>query len=359
MSGRSQHRPAPRKSGAILGRDDGAARPSPPCVPASGTGGGRMRRAVLLGAAAVALPWMARAQGYPSGPLRIIIGFGAGGLADLTVRLVGEQLARRLGQQVVVDNRPGAGGSVAARAAASAEPDGHTLMVLSTGNAINRSLFRSLPYDPVADFAPISAMVSFDLIVLTAAGSRIRSIADMLAAGRGGGRLTMATISPGSTQNLAAEWLRVAAGLDATVVPYRTTPEVLTAVQRGDAEIGFESFAAARGVLEGGQLRAVAGTGERRSALLPDVPTLREGGLADYAVTGWNALFAPARTPRPVIDLLNRHVAAILAEPAIHARLIGLGVEPLANTPEELGRLLRDDIALWARIIERAGVERQ
>jgi tripartite-type tricarboxylate transporter receptor subunit TctC len=233
-------------------------------------------------------------------------------------------------------------------------------MVLSTGNAINKSLFRSLPYDPVTDFAPISALVSFDLLMLTAADSPLRSLADVLAAGRRGGRgLAIATISPGSTQNLAAEWLRVAAGLDATVVPYRTTPEVLTATQRGDAQIAFESFAAARGALDGGQLRPVAGTGLRRSEFLPALPTLREAGLPDYAVTGWNALFAPARTPRPVIEILNRHIAEILAMPEIRARLLGLGVEPAPNTPEEMGELLRNDIALWARVIERAGIEKQ
>lgn len=316
-------------------------------------------RRVLLGAAA-ALPLPALAQTYPTGPVRIIVGFGAGGLADLTVRLVGEQLGRRLGQQVVVENKPGAGGAVAARAGADAPPDGQTLMVLSTGNAINKSLFRTLPYDPVTDFTPISAMVSFDLLVLTAAGSPLRSMADVLAAGRRGGPgLNIATISPGSTQNLAAAWLRVAANLDATVVPYRTTPEVLTAVQRGDAQIAFESFAAARGTLDGSQLRAIASTGERRSALLPDIPTLREQGLADYAVTGWNALFAPARTPRPVVERLSREINAILAQPEIRTRLLGLGVEPLANTPEAMGRLLADDIALWARVIERAGIEKQ
>jgi tripartite-type tricarboxylate transporter receptor subunit TctC len=316
-------------------------------------------RRTVLGAAAAAWPCVALAQTYPTAPVRIIVGFGAGGLADVTIRLVGEQLSRRIRQQVVVDNRPGAGGSVAARAAASAEPDGHTLIVLSTGNAINKSLFRSLPYDPVTDFAPISAMVSFDLVLLTAASSPIRTMQDVLAAGRRPGGLAMATISPGSTQNLAAEWLRVAAGLEATVVPYRTTPEVLTAVQRGDAQIAFESFAAARGMLEGGQLRAVASTGERRSTLLPDVPTVKESGLPDYAVLGWNALFAPARTPRPVIEMLNRHIGEILSDPEIRNRLLALGVEPLANSSEAMGKLLRDDVTLWANIIERAGVERQ
>ncbi|HEV7268784.1 MAG TPA: tripartite tricarboxylate transporter substrate-binding protein [Falsiroseomonas sp.] len=329
-------------------------------MPHARKSGAAISRRSLLAAAAATLPLAARAQSYPSGPIRIVVGFGAGGLADLTMRLVGEQLSRRLGQQVVVDNRPGAGGSVAARIGASAEPDGHTLMVLSTGNAINKSLFRSLPYDPVADFTPISAVASFDLLMLTAANSPLRSLQDVLAAGRpGGSGLAIATISPGSTQNLSAAWLRVAAGLDATVVPYRTTPEVLTAVQRGDAQIGFESYAAARGALDGGLVRPIASTGLRRSAFLPAVPTIREAGLPDYAVTGWNALFAPARTPRPVIALLNRHIGEILAEPAMRTRLLALGVEPSPNTPEEMSALLRDDIALWANVIERAGIQKQ
>jgi tripartite-type tricarboxylate transporter receptor subunit TctC len=329
-------------------------------TPSHAAAGGRRR---LLGGALLGaglLPWApGHAASFPSGPIRIVIGFGPGGLADLTARLVGEQLSQRLGQQVVVDNRPGAGGGVAARIGATAEPDGQTLMILSTGNAINKSLFRSLPYDPVADFTAISAMVSFDLLLLTGANSPLRSVQDVLAAGRGGGRLAIATISPGSTQNLAAEWLRVAAGLDATVVPYRTTPEVLTAAQRGDVQIAFESYAAARGALDGGQLRAVASTGERRSQLLPDLPTLREAGLADYAVTGWNGLFAPARTPQPVIDLLNGHLREILAMPAMRARLLALGVEPAPNTPAEMAALLRRDIDLWAQVIDRAAIERQ
>jgi tripartite-type tricarboxylate transporter receptor subunit TctC len=320
------------------------------------------RRTVLAGTLSLALPALARAQasvGYPSRPLRIVVGFGAGGLADITVRLVGEQLAERLGQQVVVDNRPGAGGALAASAAAAAAPDGHTLTVLSTGNAINRTLFRSLPYDPVADFAAITTLVTFDLLLLAGAASPFRSVADVLAAGRGGRSISIGTISAGSTQNLAGEWLRTAAGLDATIVPYRSTPEVLTAVQRGDVQLGFESYAAARGVLDGGQIRAIGSTGTARSSLLPALPTLRESGLADYAVVGWNALFVPSGTPRPVVELLNGHLVAILGMPAIKARLLGLGVEPAPATPEATEALLRQDIAVWARVIERAKIERQ
>lgn len=295
---------------------------------------------------------------YPSHPLRVVVGFAAGGLADITIRLVGEALAERFGQQVVVDNRPGGGGTPAALAAASAAPDGHTLTILSTGNAVNKTLLRNLPYDPITDFTPISALVTFDLLLLVSATSPLHSIADVLAAGRSGG-IAIGTISAGSTQNLAAQWLRVAAGLDATVVPYRSTPEVLTGLQRNDVQLGFESFAASRGLIDGGQLRAVGSTGTRRSSLLPDVPTLHESGLNDYAVVGWNALFAPAGTPRPVIDLLNRHLAEILAEPGIRKRLLDLGVEPAANSPESMADLLRRDVATWAEVIERADIQRQ
>jgi tripartite-type tricarboxylate transporter receptor subunit TctC len=153
--------------------------------------------------------------------------------------------------------------------------------------------------------------------------------------------------------------LRTAAGLDATIVPYRSTPEVLTAVQRGDVQLGFESYAAAKGMLDGGQIRAIGSTGTSRSSLLPALPTLRESGLADYAMVGWNALFVPARTPPAVIELLNRHLMAVLAMPGIKTRLLELGVEPAPATPEATEALLRQDIAVWARVIEGTKIERQ
>ncbi|WP_161993536.1 Bug family tripartite tricarboxylate transporter substrate binding protein [Muricoccus nepalensis] len=324
-------------------------------------GNPRINRRIFLSAAgALANPATGIAQeasGYPSRPIRVVVGFAAGGLADITVRLVGEALSQRLGQQVVVDNHPGGAGTPAAMAAASAAPDGHTLSILSTGNAINKTLFRNLPYDPLADFVPVSCIANFDLLLLVAANSRLRSLADLLAAKRDG--LAIGTISPGSTQNLAGEWLRVAIGADATIVPYRATADVLTAVQRDDVQIGFESYAAARSLLEGGQLRAIGSTGAKRSSLLPDVPTLQESGLASYAVVGWNALFAPARTPRPIVDILNRHVVEVLQTQEVKKRLLDLGIEPAPGTPEAMGELLRRDVATWASVIEKANIQRQ
>ena len=318
------------------------------------------RRQLLALAGALAVPSVTRAQdagGYPSRPIRVVVGFAAGGLADITVRVIGEALSQRLGQQVVIDNRPGGAGTPAAMPVVPAAPDGHTLAILSTGNAINKTLFRHLPYDPVADFTPVSCLANFDLLLLVAANSRLRSVADVLAARREG--LAIGTISPGSTQNLAGEWLRVAAGMDATIVPYRTTADVLTAVQRDDVQMGFETYATARSLLEGGQLRAVGSTGSSRSSLLPDVPTLRESGLADYAVVGWNALFAPARTPKPVVELLNRHVTDVLQAGEIRKRLLDLGIEPAPGTAESMGERLRQDVATWASVIEKANIQRQ
>lgn len=319
---------------------------------------GLSRRSLLrLTAAAPLLAAPALAQAPFAGPIRVIVGFGAGGLADITIRIVAEALLQRLGQLVVVDNRPGAGGSLAARAAASAEPNGQTLTVLTTGNAIYKWLFPSLPYDPVADFTAISGLAGFDLLLLTGGQSPLHSYADVKA--RAKDNLSVATIGSGSTQNVAGEWLKLAAGLNATVIPYRSTPEVLTALQRGDTELGFESYAAARGALEGGQVRAIASTGEQRSQLLPDLPTLREAGLADYAVVGWNALFAPAGTPKAMVTMLNQHVTEILAMPGIRRRLLELGVEPLPNTPEQMAAALRRDIGVWGEVIRRTGIPPQ
>lgn len=297
-------------------------------------------------------------NGYPDRPIRILVGFGPGGLADITMRILAERLAGRLGQNVVIENRPGAGGVLAAQAAATAPADGYTLVVLSIGTALSVSLLKSLPFDPTRDFAPISSVAFFDLLLLVDAKSPIRTLSDLLeAARRRGSSLNIGTINPGSSQNLAAELFKIAAGIEATIVPYRTTPEVQTALLRGDVTVAVESFAALKGAITDGALRAIASTGLTRS--LPDVPTVKESGLPNYDVTGWNALFAPAGTPRPVIDKLNREISEVLSMPDVRQRILDLGTEPRSMTPEELGALLRHDIKKWAEVIERVGLRRQ
>jgi tripartite-type tricarboxylate transporter receptor subunit TctC len=294
---------------------------------------------------------------YPDRPIRIVIGFGPGGLADITMRLLGQKLTELTGQQVVIENRPSAGGIVAASAVTSARPDGYTLFVLSSGIAISRSLIKTMPFDPVADFAPISTVAYFDLLILTQAQSPLRSVNDVIAAARTNpGRFNVGTSNPGSTQNLSAELLKAATGVNMTIVPYRSTPEVLTALLRDDIHIMIESYAALKAPIDDGRVRPIAATGETRSRMLPNVPTLRESGVG-AEVVGWNALVAPAQTPRPIVELLNRHVTTIVAQPDFRQRLIELGTEARASTPEELGARLSADIDKWAAVIKQAGIE--
>jgi tripartite-type tricarboxylate transporter receptor subunit TctC len=295
---------------------------------------------------------------YPSRPIRLIVGFGPGGLADITMRIVGEKLSERLGQRVIIDNRPGAGGVVAAQAAASAPPDGYTLIVLSIGTAISVSLLKSLPFDPVKDFVPVSSVAYFDLLLLVNAASPMKNLGDLLAAARARGSATnFGTINPGSSQNLSAELFKTAAGVDATIVPYRTTPETLVALTRDEVSVVFESYAALKGAIDAGQVRPIASTGTKRS--LPEVPTVQESGLKDYDVVGWNAIFAPAGTPAGVVSLLNRHIREVVVLPEVQKRILDLGTEPRASTTGELGALLASDIRKWAAVIEQAKIEKR
>jgi tripartite-type tricarboxylate transporter receptor subunit TctC len=311
--------------------------------------------ALLIGVALV-LPASAQAP-YPNRPIRIVVPFGPGGFADITVRLLGQKLAERTSAQVVIENRPGAGGIIAASAVTSSEPDGYTLFVFSSGIALSKSLLKSMPFDPATAFAPISTLALFDLLLLVKADSSMHTLKDALDAARADPqKFNVGTINPGSTQNVTGELLRATAGIAMTVVPHRTSAEVLTSLLRGDTQIGIESYAALKSPIDARQIRAVASSGNKRSPQLPDVPTLRESGI-DAAVDGWNSLVAPAGTPRDVVTLLNGHVRAIIGDPDFQKRMIELGGEPFAGSPEELDARLRSDIDMWAAVVKKAGLE--
>jgi tripartite-type tricarboxylate transporter receptor subunit TctC len=273
------------------------------------------------------------------------------------VRLLGQKLAEHTSTQVIVENRPGAGGIVAATSVIQAAPDGYTLFVFSSGIALSKSLLKSMPFDPATAFAPISIMAQFDLLLLVKADSPLHSLNDALDAARADPqKFTVGTINPGSTQNVTGELLRSASGIPMTIVPHRTSAEVLTSVLRGDTDIGIESYAALKSVIDAGQVRAIASSGSKRSPQQPDVPTLRESGI-DAAVDGWNSLVAPAGTPRDVIAFLNSHVHAIVNDPDFRKRMIELGGDPVTGSPEELDARLKSDVAMWASIVKKAGLE--
>lgn len=295
---------------------------------------------------------------FPARPIRIIVPFAAGGNADIIMRILADKMSAHLPQRVFVENRVGGGGIVAAEAVKSSPADGHTLFVLAVGTAISVALFKSLPFDAVNDFAPISSVSKFDMLLLVEAGSPIRTLDDFVAEGRRRGEaMTIGTTLPGSSQYLSGVLLKATADIKATVVPHRTSPEVLGALLRGDIAAGIESYSALRPAIDSGQVRAIVSSGTERT--LADVPTARERGMPKFEVLGWNALFAPAGTPPEVTAFLNREITQAVALPDFHKRVTELGGIPKSSTPAELAQLLASDIAKWRAVIDQAGIERK
>jgi len=322
------------------------------------------RRRLALGGLATALvaPWLAAQGPWPGKPIRIVVPFGAGGVADLTARAVGQKLAEQLGQGVVIDNRPGAGGVTAGSLVAQAEPDGTTLLLMSNGTAVSEGLFRKLPFDAQKDFAPVSLLGTFDIALVVPENSPLRSVGELLAYAKANpGKLNIATVAVGSTQNLAAELFKATAGVDAQVVPFNGTPAVITALRGGAVDAAVEILAPLKAQIASKALRALATFGARRPAGLPQVPTAAESGgaLATLNVASWNALAAPAKTPAPVLLRLNAELKKALANPALKKKLADLDVDARWSTPEDLGNLLASEVRRWGDVIARAKIPRQ
>jgi tripartite-type tricarboxylate transporter receptor subunit TctC len=309
---------------------------------------------------ATAAPHPATAQTapFPTKPIRIVIPFAAGGFADITMRVLADKLGERLNQRVIIENRPGGGGVVAAQAVTSSPADGYTLFVLAVGTAISVALFKSLPFDAQKDFAPISTVAHFDMLLLTKASSPIRTLDELLADARKRGEaMNIGTTLAGSSQFLAGALFRSVADIKITQVPFRTTPDVLLALLRGDIDVAVESYGALKSAIDDGQVRPIVSSGTARS--LPNVPTAAEAGLPRFEVVGWNALFAPAGTPPEIILRLNKAVAEVVAMPEVRERMKELGGQARSSTPEALARHLKDDIEKWKMVVETAGIERQ
>ncbi|MFC3030738.1 MULTISPECIES: Bug family tripartite tricarboxylate transporter substrate binding protein [Roseomonadaceae] len=319
------------------------------------------RRAAL--GAALALPAIrtARAQAWaPGRPIRIVVPFGPGGVADLTARAVAQRISERLGQPAVIDNRPGAGGIVAGQQLMAAPADGHTLLVASNGTAISKALFRTLPFDPLTDFVPVVTMGAFPIAVVVAPNSPDRDIAGLLARLRANpGKLNIGSITAGSTQNLSAELFKIRADTRFETIAFPATPALTTALIRGDVDAAFEITGPIMGQIQAGALRVLAVTSATRATNLPDVPTLTEAGVPDYDVASWNALVARAGTPPEAIAAINAAVNEALASADLRAALTQVGVEPRGGTAAAMGELLRADTARWTEVIEKAGIPRQ
>jgi len=316
--------------------------------------------AALAALALGAMPAWAQGSASTTKPIRVVVPFGPGGVADLTVRTVTQKMSQSMGQSIIIDNKPGAGGVVAADAVAKAPPDGLTVFLMSNGTAVAAGLFEHLPFDTVKDLAPVSTLGYFDMAVVAAADSRFKSMKDFLAYAKANpGKVNIGSINVGSTQHLAAELFKRSLGIDAQVVPFNGSPAMISALRGGQVDVGVEILAPILGQITGKALRPIATMGAKRSFALPDTPTVAESGAPGFNVASWNAFAVPAKTPQAVIDRLNRETNAALASPEVKEQLRKLGVEPQGSTPDQQAALLKSEIQRWSDVIRQAGIPKQ
>jgi tripartite-type tricarboxylate transporter receptor subunit TctC len=330
-------------------------------VPGEGTGKlVRWVGAIALACCCSAVTGAERAQSYPLRPIRIILPFGPGGVTDITARAFAQRLSESIQQQVIIDNRPSAGGIVATEMAMKAEPDGYTLLWLNSGHAVSVAMMKSLPYDPVRDFVPISSIGFFGLAIAVNADSSVKSVPQLIASAKTSpAKFNFGITNVGSTNHVAAELFKSMTGLGTQVVPFKTTPALLGAARSNEASAIFEFIAPVLPHVKSGALRAIAVTTDRRYSGLPDVPTVAEAGHAGYEASAWNSLAAPVKTPRAIIERLNREVNAIVATADFKQRLLEMSIEARGSTPNALHALLVAEIAKWKSVVEKAKIERQ
>jgi tripartite-type tricarboxylate transporter receptor subunit TctC len=315
-------------------------------------------RILLVALCVAAVP--AWAQPYPARPVRFLVPFGPGGVGDITARVAAQRMSVSLGQQVIIDNRPGAGGIVASEIVAKAEPDGYTMLLLNNAHAISMSLFKSLPYDTLRDFAPVSSLATFSLVLMVSPDSPLKSVKDLIASARANpGKLNVGTIQIGATQHLSTELFKSMTGTDWVHVPYTNTGLLVTGLRSNSVQVAFEFIAPVIGLVKAGQFRALAVTTRTRFSGLPDVPTVQESGVPGFEVTSWNGIGVPAKTPRPIIDRLNRAMAEALAAPDVKQRFQELAVDTFPSTPEAYRKHIAAEIAKWRKVIDTARIPKQ
>jgi tripartite-type tricarboxylate transporter receptor subunit TctC len=297
---------------------------------------------------------------WPDKPVKFILPFGAGGVADVTSRILADRLEKKLGQRFVVENMPGPGGINAARAVITAPADGYTIGLVTNGTAISVAAFNHLPFDPVKRFEMVSGLGQFNLLFAVAANSKYKSLNDFLADAKANpGKLNLGTIVVGSTQDLGAELFKSMSGANFTIVPFKNSPEVTVAILRNDIQLLVDFPPAIKGQITAGKLRVIASTGPKRESEMPNVPTVEESTIKGYEVASWNGVFAPKGTPKEVVDTLNKAMHEILAQPDVKEQFAKVGVEAHASSPEELMARMKADITKWNAVIEKAGIPKK
>jgi tripartite-type tricarboxylate transporter receptor subunit TctC len=312
--------------------------------------------ATVVGAGLAAHP--ASAQEFPTRPVTIIVASTAGGGTDIVSRIIAAQLSLQLSQPFIVDNRPGAGSVTGTAFAANAAPDGYTLQTgLNASMAVNPSLFANLPYDPIRDFAPVGMLAEFPFVVVVSKNFPAHSIQELIALAKSRpGEINYASAGNGTGQHLSMELFKLMTGIKLTHVPYRGAAPAYTDVISGQVPVFIDNLAGALGQIKGGNVRALAVTGKQRSPLLPDVPTVEEAGVPGYVYYTWFGLWAPKKTPQPILDKLHAEVKKALADPAVKDRIVAAAGEPMDMPVADIEPFLKAEIAKWADVVKRAGV---
>ena len=301
----------------------------------------------------------AHAQAWPAKPIKWVVPFAPGGTTDILARTIGDKLAIALGQPVIIENKPGAGGGVGADYTAKAPADGYTIMggTIST-HAINASLYKSLPYDPVKDFAPITLIARVPNMLVVNPDVPAKNVAELIALMKASpAKYTFASSGNGMSQHLSGELFKTMAGVEMQHIPYKGSPPALQDVVGGQVTMTFDNITTAWPLAKGGKLRALAVTTAKRSSVAPEVPTLAESGLAGYEVGSWQGVFAPAGTPPEIVKRLNAEIVKIIRMPDVNEKLTALGAEPVGNTPEEFGALVRAEVGKWADVVKKSGAK--
>ena len=310
----------------------------------------------LACAAACVAANVAFAQEYPARPLRLIVAFAPGGSVDVIARIAAQKLGDALGQQVVVDNRPGAGGNVSAEIVARAVPDGYTLYVCSASLVANASLYRKIAYDPIRDFAPVTLLASAQSVLVVHPAFPAKTVKDIIAfAKKAPGTINYASPGSGSSGHLTMELFKAMTGVNLVHVPYKVMSQLQGDVIAGQIPIAFSTIPGALPHIQSGRMVAVAVSGARRSPALPNVPTIAEAGVPGYEATTWYPVLVPARTPKAIVDKLNAQLVAIVKAPELQERLLGMGIDPIGSTPEELAAHMKGELRKWAKVVEVSG----
>lgn len=319
----------------------------------------RFARLIALSfvASLVAVP--AYAQPYPSKPIRLLVPFGPGGVGDITARAVMQKVSESVSQQVIIDNRPSAGGIVATETVARSDPDGYTLYLMNNTNAVSAAMFKKLPYDTLRDFEMVSTIGGFSLVVLVSPDSPVKTVKELIAqAHASAGKFNIGSINIGSTQHLSAELLKSMAALDAATVPFNNTGAVLTALRGSSVQVAMEFLPPVLGQIRANTLRAIAVSSLTRSPILPNVPTLAESGLPGYEVNSWNGIAVAAKTPKAIVERLNKEIHAAVNSPLVAQRFQELGVSQNLSTPEAMRKMVIGEIAKWNALIDKAKIPR-